>query len=110
MGNQYFIACGKRTRFYRMTLLGRGIRFADELNAGDVPINGAERSAPDRRFGGMGISEIGREGAKEGIEEFLQIKNVAISLRAAMRCRGKRRAGARHTATQAKNQDRWTSQ
>jgi hypothetical protein len=60
MGNQYFIACGKRTRFYRITLLGRGIRFADELNAGDVPINGAERSAPDRRFGGMGISEIGR--------------------------------------------------
>jgi hypothetical protein len=33
------------------------------------------------------------EGAKEGIEEFLQIKNVAISLQAAMRCRGNGRHG-----------------
>jgi aldehyde dehydrogenase (NAD+) len=34
-------------------------------------------------FGGVGLSGYGREGGREGIEEFLHVKNLAIRFNAA---------------------------
>ena len=53
---------------------------ATRLRCGSVRINGANRMAPGSPFGGYGESGFGREGGREGLEEFLQIKNVFVDL------------------------------
>jgi aldehyde dehydrogenase (NAD+) len=59
--------------------LPRALRMCRELRAGGIGVNGkmlpASYAAP---FGGMGQSGYGREGGREGIEEFTHVKNVAI--------------------------------
>jgi aldehyde dehydrogenase (NAD+) len=54
-------------------------RVAGELQAGAVLINGCSNIQPSRPFGGMGLSGYGREGGREGLEEFQRLKSVAIS-------------------------------
>jgi aldehyde dehydrogenase (NAD+) len=67
--------------YVHTTDLGRALRLSRELEAGGVGINGqilpATYAAP---FGGVGLSGYGREGGREGIEEFLHVKNVAIKI------------------------------
>jgi aldehyde dehydrogenase (NAD+) len=46
---------------------------------GEVLINGAANLNVNRPFGGFGISGIGKEGGRAGIEEFLRVKSVAIA-------------------------------
>lgn len=59
--------------------LERAMRLCRELKAGGIGVNGkmlpASYAVP---FGGIGLSGYGREGGREGIEEFTHVKNVAI--------------------------------
>jgi aldehyde dehydrogenase (NAD+) len=63
--------------------LGKALRMCRELRSGGVGVNGkilpASYATP---FGGIGLSGYGREGGREGIEEFLNVKNVAIQFEA----------------------------
>jgi len=59
--------------------LKRAHRLAEELQAGEVLINGAANLAVHRPFGGIGISGVGKEGGRAGIEEFLRTKAVGIA-------------------------------
>ncbi|ALJ18885.1 aldehyde dehydrogenase family protein [Microbacterium sp. No. 7] len=58
--------------------LNRAIRLATELHAGQTLINGATNLRVARPFGGFGISGVGKEGGRHGLEEFLQVKSVGI--------------------------------
>jgi aldehyde dehydrogenase (NAD+) len=52
---------------------------ADQLDAGDIHINGAGNLMVNRPFGGRGLSVFGKEGGRQGLEEFLRIKDVGFS-------------------------------
>lgn len=56
----------------------RAQRVAESLMAGEVMINGCMSIQPRRPFGGFGISGIGKEGGREGLEEFLRVKTVGL--------------------------------
>jgi aldehyde dehydrogenase (NAD+) len=58
--------------------LERVHRVATQLNAGSVYVNGGKAVVPTMPFGGLGISGFGREGGRQGLEEFLQSKSVGI--------------------------------
>ncbi len=56
-------------------------RMVRRLNAGTVYVNRATPSAnPNSPFGGVGLSGFGREGGRAGLEEFVRIKGVGISI------------------------------
>jgi len=59
--------------------LRRALRVSEELVAGEVMVNGTANLAASRPFGGFGISGMGKEGGREGLEEFLRIKGVGIT-------------------------------
>jgi succinate-semialdehyde dehydrogenase/glutarate-semialdehyde dehydrogenase len=58
--------------------LGRALRTAEGLQIGMVGINRGLISDPAAPFGGVKVSGLGREGAHEGIEEFLETKYIAV--------------------------------
>jgi succinate-semialdehyde dehydrogenase/glutarate-semialdehyde dehydrogenase len=58
--------------------LDRAIRVAEGIKAGMVGINAGVVSNPAAPFGGVKQSGFGREGGREGIEEYLDVKYVAI--------------------------------
>ena len=60
--------------------LKRALRVANRLEAGLINVNGFNGVAPGAVFGGYKQSGFGRIGAREGLEEFLQTKNVFIQL------------------------------
>ncbi|PIB27566.1 aldehyde dehydrogenase family protein [Maribacter sp. 4G9] len=59
--------------------LGRGLRIAEELEAGSVWINNIQRSYHDVPFGGVKQSGIGREKGRYGIESFTELKTIYFS-------------------------------
>jgi aldehyde dehydrogenase (NAD+) len=59
--------------------LRRALRVADELVTGEVMINGASNLFVNRPFGGVGLSGLGKEGGRHGIEEFLRVKGIGIA-------------------------------
>jgi aldehyde dehydrogenase (NAD+) len=59
--------------------LRRALRVAEELDTGEVLINGSPNLMVNRPYGGFGMSGVGKEGGREGIEEFLKIKGVGIA-------------------------------
>jgi aldehyde dehydrogenase (NAD+) len=59
--------------------LRRAHRVAEELETGEVLINGAANLGVTRPFGGIGISGMGKEGGRQGLDEFLRIKTVSIA-------------------------------
>lgn len=53
---------------------------AKELVTGEVMINGAWSPIVNRPFGGVGgLSGLGKEGGRQGIEEFLRVKGIGIA-------------------------------
>ncbi|HVT26197.1 MAG TPA: aldehyde dehydrogenase family protein, partial [Rhizomicrobium sp.] len=58
--------------------IGRIWRVAEGLEYGIVGINEGIISTEVAPFGGMKESGIGREGSKYGIEDFLEIKYLAL--------------------------------
>src|SRR6185437_9250776 len=59
--------------------LNRGLRLAEEIEAGMLGLNAGVVSNPAAPFGGVKLSGIGREGGAEGIEEYLETKYVGIA-------------------------------
>ena len=59
---------------------GRAIRFAEGLETGMVGLNRGFVSNPAAPFGGMKQSGLGREGGRAGIEEYLELKYVAVDV------------------------------
>ena len=55
----------------------RGLRVAEQLEAGMVGLNTGVLSDPAAPFGGVKQSGIGREGGRHGIHEFLETKYIA---------------------------------
>lgn len=56
----------------------RALRMARRIRTGSVSVNGGMCVAADLPFGGYKCSGIGREWGREGIEEYLETKAVAI--------------------------------
>jgi len=59
--------------------LDRALRVAEALEAGMVGVNRGVISDPAAPFGGVKESGFGREGGCEGIEEYLDIKYIALT-------------------------------
>lgn len=59
--------------------VGNAMKIAERLNAGIVGVNRGFVSDPAAPFGGMKESGIGREGAQDGIKEFLETQYIATS-------------------------------
>jgi aldehyde dehydrogenase (NAD+) len=60
--------------------VGRALRVAESLYTGEVLINGSGNMVSGRPYGGLGISGVGKEGGRQGIEEFLLIKGIGIAV------------------------------
>jgi succinate-semialdehyde dehydrogenase/glutarate-semialdehyde dehydrogenase len=60
--------------------LSQALRVVDRLQVGMVGINRGIVSNPAAPFGGVKASGMGREGGKEGIDEYLSVKYAAIAL------------------------------
>jgi succinate-semialdehyde dehydrogenase/glutarate-semialdehyde dehydrogenase len=58
----------------------RAFRVAEKLETGMVGLNQGMVSNPAAPFGGVKASGFGREGGPEGIEEYLNIKYVAMAM------------------------------
>ena len=58
--------------------LGRALRVAEGLESGMVGLNTGIVSNPAAPFGGVKASGFGREGGREGIAEYLEVKYVGI--------------------------------
>ncbi|MBD0273771.1 MAG: aldehyde dehydrogenase family protein, partial [Acetobacteraceae bacterium] len=58
--------------------VGRIFRVAEALEAGIIGINEGLISTEVAPFGGMKESGLGREGSKYGIEEYLEVKYLAL--------------------------------
>jgi len=63
--------------YIQTTDLRRAHRVAERLTGGTM-INGAQHTKVSRPFGGSGLSGYGREGGRQGIEEFLQVKSIGV--------------------------------
>ena len=59
--------------------LSRGLRVSEAMESGMVGLNRGLVSDPAAPFGGYKQSGLGREGGKQGIDEFLETKYIAVS-------------------------------
>jgi len=59
--------------------IGRVLRVAGAIEAGMVCVNSGMLSNEVAPFGGIKQSGLGREGAKEGLEEYLEIKYLTLA-------------------------------
>ncbi|WBQ06037.1 NAD-dependent succinate-semialdehyde dehydrogenase [Kribbella sp. CA-293567] len=60
--------------------LGRALRVSEKLETGMIGLNQGLVSNPAAPFGGVKQSGLGREGGTVGIDEYLEIKYLAVSL------------------------------
>src|SRR5690625_2475244 len=60
--------------------LDKAIQVSEKMESGIVGINDGTPSVAQAPFGGWKESGIGREGGKEGLEEFLEIKYISIQM------------------------------
>ena len=61
--------------------LDRALRVSERLEAGMIGLNVGIVSNPAAPFGGVKQSGLGREGGRVGIEEYLEVKYVAVPMR-----------------------------
>jgi succinate-semialdehyde dehydrogenase / glutarate-semialdehyde dehydrogenase len=59
--------------------LSRGLRVSEKLDFGMIGLNRGLVSDPAAPFGGMKQSGIGREGAHEGLKEFLETQYISVT-------------------------------
>ncbi|HEY6028265.1 MAG TPA: aldehyde dehydrogenase family protein, partial [Pseudolabrys sp.] len=59
--------------------LTRGMQVSERLEFGMVGLNRGIASDPAAPFGGMKQSGVGREGAHEGLMEFLETQYVSVA-------------------------------
>ena len=59
--------------------LGRGMRVSEKLDFGMIGLNRGLVSDPAAPFGGMKQSGVGREGAHEGLMEFLETQYISMN-------------------------------
>ena len=64
--------------------LGRAFRLAEGLDFGIVGVNDGMPSAAHALFGGVKYSGIGREGGRQGIDEYLDVKYISMGLPGAL--------------------------
>lgn len=57
----------------------RMFRMIAGLEVGNMAINGTSLAYPQAPFGGVKASGIGRVGGKQGVEEFTELKYVALT-------------------------------
>ena len=62
------------------TDLQRAVRLCERLEAGMVGLNQGMVSNAGAPFGGVKHSGLGREGGDVGLDEFLEIKYVAVAM------------------------------
>lgn len=67
--------------FVQTTDLGRAHRVSRQLEAGSVWINQFSDISPQGPYGGYKHSGFGRTGGLDGLQEFLQVKNIRIGMR-----------------------------
>lgn len=60
--------------------LSRALRVVDRLDVGMVGVNRGLVSNPAAPFGGIKASGMGREGGREGIDEYLSVKYAAVAI------------------------------
>jgi len=60
--------------------LSRALRVVDRLQVGMVGVNRGIVSNPAAPFGGVKASGMGREGGREGIDEYLSVKYAAVAI------------------------------
>jgi succinate-semialdehyde dehydrogenase/glutarate-semialdehyde dehydrogenase len=58
--------------------MARGLRMSERLDFGMIGLNRGLVSDPAAAFGGMKQSGLGREGAHEGMMEFLESQYVSV--------------------------------
>jgi succinate-semialdehyde dehydrogenase/glutarate-semialdehyde dehydrogenase len=68
---------GLASYFYSRDI-GRIFRVAEALESGMVGINTGIISAAEVPFGGVKQSGLGREGARQGLEEYLEMKYLCL--------------------------------
>jgi succinate-semialdehyde dehydrogenase / glutarate-semialdehyde dehydrogenase len=66
--------------FVYTSSLERSLRVSEALEVGMVGLNQGIVSNPAAPFGGVKQSGLGREGGREGIDEYLNVKYVAVHL------------------------------
>jgi len=59
--------------------MSRGMRVSEQLDFGMIGLNRGLVSDPAAPFGGMKQSGIGREGAHEGLMEFLETQYISVT-------------------------------
>ncbi|WP_040286393.1 NAD-dependent succinate-semialdehyde dehydrogenase [Sporosarcina koreensis] len=60
--------------------MSRGIRMSEQLEYGIVGLNDGSPSTPQAPFGGFKQSGLGREGGRQGIEEFVEVKYISAGI------------------------------
>lgn len=60
--------------------ISKGVKIVEGLQFGIVGLNDGLPSTAQAPFGGMKESGLGREGGKQGIEEYLEVKYVSLGL------------------------------
>lgn len=61
--------------------LSRAVRVSERLEYGIVGVNDGMPSTAQAPFGGMKQSGLGREGGRQGIDEYLEVKYVSVGLK-----------------------------
>jgi succinate-semialdehyde dehydrogenase / glutarate-semialdehyde dehydrogenase len=59
--------------------LAQGLKIAERLEFGMVAVNRGLVSDPAAPFGGVKQSGLGREGAAEGMHEYMETKYIAVT-------------------------------
>ncbi|MFN8457103.1 MAG: aldehyde dehydrogenase family protein [Anaerolineae bacterium] len=60
--------------------VGRALRAAEQIETGSVWVNNIHRSYNEAPFGGFKESGLGREKSHYGLDEYLELKTIYLSL------------------------------